>query len=1044
MPGCDSGRNVQKYTGGGGGSASTLQEALENSNVASINIELINGAKYIGDGSLLTNIPGVGGSVGTLQQVTTAGDSTNQTTNFTNSVTAIKTTGNVFVGAGLYGTSNVTANIFYGDGGCLANTAATAGIQEITNTGNATTQVVSFNHGTTSLTAASNVRVVGNVYATGFNGGGYHVTGLDASKIDHGTLPVVRGGTGVTSSTGSGNLVLSAGPTLSGTITGGTFSGSGSGLTSLNATNISSGTLSNDRLSSKTGSGNIVMSASPTLSGTITGGTFSGTHSGDGSGLSSLNASNISSGTLSNDRLSSKTGSGNIVMSASPTLSGTITGGTFSGTHTGDGSGLSSLNAGNISSGTLSNDRLSSKTGSGNIVMSASPTLSGTITGGTFSGTHTGDGSGLSSLNAGNISSGTVPVSRGGTGTNTLNNLIAMGTHTTGDYVSTITGGDGIQSTGGTSGENVGHTLSLDLKSNHGLAIDSGELKVDLKSSGGLAFESGKLALKLNDQSITGDLGAGKGGTGITSYSTGDILYASGGTTLNKLVSNATTSGWFLKCVSGGAPQWADVSQVGSANPYAHIPGTDLTGGNYTGASAITWNVSSDASASNNSIVKRDGSGRISATSFIGSVADFNAGTLDLTRLPTIPVNKGGTGTSTSTGTGANVLSDAPAFTGTVSVGGAGGTFSGPHTGNGSGLTHLNLGHGNNYNQVAVARGGTGATVITGSGNNVLSNAPAFTGTVTVGGAGGKFSGSHTGNGSGLTHLNLGETNNTGQVAVARGGTGATSTTGGGTNAKNVLSIDPTFSGTVTVNQLNPSTSTSPIYGTHYGDGSNLTNLNLGQSTNTGTVPTTNGGTGRGGNTPYSTGDMIYATSATALGVISKAGSNASKYLKMETNNSGDITSLGWADVASSGGNTVDLATEVTDTECFPLFTQNSSGNGQAVKVNTSLKFNSNKGTLQMSNIVTSDTTSTGLNGISNTTSTNTLSVGTVVSIQETSTGDVIIVRGNGYNEGDLYVGKVLTVPRGGKIVADTINVTSLNVKESMVVAERPVRSIAI
>ena len=229
MPGCDSGRNVQKYTGGGGGSASTLQEALENSNVASINIELINGAKYIGDGSLLTNIPGVGGSVGTLQQVTTAGDSTNKTTNFTNSVTAIKTTGNVFVGAGLYGTSNVTANIFYGDGGCLSNTVATAGIQEITNTGNATTQVVSFNHGTTSLTAASNVRVVGNVYATGFNGGGYHVTGLDAAKIDHGTLPVVRGGTGVTSSTGSGNLVLSAGPTLSGTITGGTFSGSGSG-----------------------------------------------------------------------------------------------------------------------------------------------------------------------------------------------------------------------------------------------------------------------------------------------------------------------------------------------------------------------------------------------------------------------------------------------------------------------------------------------------------------------------------------------------------------------------------------------------------------------------------------------------------------------------------------------------------------------------------------------------------------------------------------------------------------------------------------------
>ena len=961
MPGCDSGRNVQKYTGGGGGSASTLQEALENSNVASINIELINGAKYIGDGSLLTNIPGVGGSVGTLQQVTTAGDSTNKTTNFTNSVTAIKTTGNVFVGAGLYGTSNVTANIFYGDGGCLSNTAATAGIQEITNTGNATTQVVSFNHGTTSLTAASNVRVVGNVYATGFNGGGYHVTGLDAAKIDHGTLPVVRGGTGVTSSTGSGNLVLSAGPTLSGTITGGTFSGSGSGLTSLNATNISSGTLSNDRLSSKTGSGNIVMSASPTLSGTITGGTFSGSHSGDGSGLSSLNASNISSGTLSNDRLSSKTGSGNIVMSASPTLSGTITGGTFSGTHT-------------------------------------------------------GDGSGLSSLNAGNISSGTVPVSRGGTGTNTLNNLIAMGTHTTGDYVSTITGGDGIQSTGGTSGENIGHTLSLDLKSNHGLAIDSGELKVDLKSNGGLAFESGQLALKLDDSSITGDLGAGKGGTGITSYSTGDILYASGGTTLNKLVSNATTAGWFLKCVSGGAPQWADVSQVGSANPYAHIPGTDLTGGNYTGASAITWNVSSDASASNNSIVKRDGSGKITATSFIGSVSDFTTGTLPTGLLPVVPVNKGGTGTNTSTGTGNNVLSASPDFTGvvdftnnstTTNING-GKIILGDHL---DGVVNTSSTSKNVYGKIIQASSASGSKLV-GQLNESGTNKHVYGHTI--------YGENHIetpliqGVGSGMVNFY-------GQIA-----------------GSNTITADTISGSTITA-----STKFS-------GSGADLTNIPAGQLTGSissdrlPTVPTTKGGTGIGGSTPYNTGDMIYATSATGLGVISKAGSNASQYLKMVTDNSGNITSLGWADVASSGGNTVDLATESTDTECFPLFTNNSSGNGQAVKVNTSLKFNSNKGTLQMSNIVTSDTTSTGLNGISNTTSTHTLSVGTVVSIQETSTGDVIIVRGNGYNEGDLYVGKVLTVPRGGKIVADTINVTSLNVKESMVVAERPVRSIAI
>ena len=456
--------------------------------------------------------------------------------------------------------------------------------------------------------------------------------------------------------------------------------------------------------------------------------------------------------------------------------------------------------------------------------MSASPTLSGTITGGTFSGTHTGDGSGLSSLNAGNISSGTVPVSRGGTGTNTLNNLIAMGTHTTGDYVSTITGGDGIQSTGGTSGENIGHTLSLDLKSNHGLAIDSGELKVDLKSNGGLAFESGQLALKLDDSSITGDLGAGKGGTGITSYSTGDILYASGGTTLNKLVSNATTAGWFLKCVSGGAPQWADVSQVGSANPYAHIPGTDLTGGNYTGASAITWNVSSDASASNNSIVKRDGSGKITATSFIGSVSDFTTGTLPTGLLPVVPVNKGGTGTNTSTGTGNNVLSASPDFTGvvdftnnstTTNING-GKIILGDHL---DGVVNTSSTSKNVYGKIIQASSASGSKLV-GQLNESGTNKHVYGHTI--------YGENHIETPL-IQGVGSGKVNFYGQIA-----------------GSNTITAD-TISGSI----ITASTKFS-------GSGVSLTNIPAGELTGSissdrlPTVPTTKGGTGIGGSTPYS------------------------------------------------------------------------------------------------------------------------------------------------------------------------------------------------
>jgi len=67
----------------------------------------------------------------------------------------------------------------------------------------------------------------------------------------------------------------------------------------------------------------------------------------------------------------------------------------------------------------------------------------GTITTGTWQGT-------------------TVAVNQGGTGATALTNLITMGSHTTGDFVGTITAGTGLTSTGGTSGEDVDHSLSVD------------------------------------------------------------------------------------------------------------------------------------------------------------------------------------------------------------------------------------------------------------------------------------------------------------------------------------------------------------------------------------------------------------------------------------------------------------------------------------------------------------------------------------------------------------------------------------------------------
>ena len=56
----------------------------------------------------------------------------------------------------------------------------------------------------------------------------------------------------------------------------------------------------------------------------------------------------------------------------------------------------------------------------------------------------------------------TVAVAQGGTGATTLDNLITLATHTTGDYVQNLTAGTGLTSTGATSGENIAHSLSVD------------------------------------------------------------------------------------------------------------------------------------------------------------------------------------------------------------------------------------------------------------------------------------------------------------------------------------------------------------------------------------------------------------------------------------------------------------------------------------------------------------------------------------------------------------------------------------------------------
>ena len=82
-------------------------------------------------------------------------------------------------------------------------------------------------------------------------------------------------------------------------------------------------------------------------------------------------------------------------------------------------------------------------------------------------------------------------------------NSVALGTDTTGDYVSTITGGTGITSTGATSGEGVAHSLSVDAAQTQITSVGTlSDLTVtgEITANGGIALgDSNKATFGASD-----------------------------------------------------------------------------------------------------------------------------------------------------------------------------------------------------------------------------------------------------------------------------------------------------------------------------------------------------------------------------------------------------------------------------------------------------------------------------------------------------------------------------------------------------------------
>jgi hypothetical protein len=514
------------------------------------------------------------------------------------------------------------------------------------------------------------------------------------------------------------------------------------------------------------------------VTGNVTGGNIIGTLNGSGANVTSISATNISSGTLAAARLSgtytitvsgSATTAGTVTTAAQPNITsvgtlsalavtGNTTSGNFVGTLNGSGANVSSLNATNLTSGTVNAARLSgtytitvsgAATTAGTVTTAAQPNITsvgtltslavtGNTTSGNFVGTLNGSGANVSSINATNISSGTLAQARLANASLTVNGTaIALGGSgvITATATGTLTIGTGLGGTSynGSTGVTITNTGVTSIVAGTNIAVSgaTGAVTVSVTGTVPTATTAGTVTTAaqpnitsvgtLSSLAVTGNTTSGNfvgtlngSGANVTTINATNI--SSG--TLNA----ARLSGTYTITVSGSATTAGTVTTA--AQPNITSVGTltalavtgNITSGNVSGTTGAFTNVSGSGAA----LSALNGS-NVST----GTVAADRIAALDASKITTgtLAVLRGGTGVTTSTGSGNNVLSTSPVLT-TPNLGT-------PSAGTLTSCTGLPIVAGTT-GTLTVARGGTGVTTSTGTGAVVLGTSPTFTTQITV------------------------------------------------------------------------------------------------------------------------------------------------------------------------------------------------------------------------------------------------------------------------------------------------------------------------